>query len=144
MFERRNPMKSLFQDLTNLLVQNNIRPSYQRIKILEYLHNHQNHPTADDIFHALIPEIPTLSKSTVYNTLDLFIKNNLARLLSIEDTEARFDIITSNHGHFKCVSCGEIYNFNIDIENMTIKELDGFSIEDKNIFFKGICNKCLK
>lgn len=137
-------MKSIFQDLTTLLVQNDIRPSYQRIKIFEYLHNQQVHPTADDIYHALISEIPTLSKSTVYNTLDLFIKNNLVRLLSIEDTEARFDIITNNHGHFKCVSCGEIYNFDIDIDNITIKELDGFSIADKNIFFKGTCNKCLK
>ncbi|MDP3386009.1 MAG: transcriptional repressor [Eubacteriales bacterium] len=137
-------MKSLFQDLTSLLVQNNIRPSYQRIKILEYLHGHHIHPTADDIFNALISEIPTLSKSTVYNTLDLFISNNLARLLSIEDTEARYDIVMNNHGHFKCVSCGEIFNFDIDIENTVIKELDGFSIKDKNVYFKGICAKCLQ
>lgn len=135
-------MNTLFQDLTNLLVQNDIRPSYQRIKILEYLHNNHIHPTADDIFHALIPEIPTLSKSTVYNTLDLFINNELVKLLSIEDTEARYDILTNNHGHFKCMSCGEIYNFSIDIENLTIDELDGFMINDKNVYFKGVCPKC--
>ncbi len=135
-------MNKLFQDLTNLLVQNDIRPSYQRIKILEYLHNNHIHPTADDIFNALIPEIPTLSKSTVYNTLDLFINNNLVKLLSIEDTEARYDILTNNHGHFKCVSCGEIYNFSIDIEEITVDELDGFLINDKNVYFKGVCSKC--
>ncbi|MBV1758480.1 MAG: transcriptional repressor [Dethiosulfatibacter sp.] len=135
-------MNTLFQDLTNLLAQNDIRPSYQRIKILEYLHNNHTHPTADDIFLALIPEIPTLSKSTVYNTLDLFINNDLVKLLSIEDTEARYDILTNNHGHFKCMSCGEIYNFSIDIDSITTDELDDFLINDKNVYFKGVCPKC--
>ncbi|HAE43201.1 MAG TPA: transcriptional repressor [Clostridiales bacterium] len=135
-------MNTLFQDLTNLLAQNDIRPSYQRIKILEYLHNNHTHPTADDIFHALVPEIPTLSKSTIYNTLDLFINNNLVKLISIEDTEARYDILTNNHGHFKCMSCGEIYNFSIDIDSITIDELDDFLINDKNVYFKGVCPKC--
>lgn len=136
-------MPSLFQDLTDLLIQKDIRPSYQRIKILEYLHNNHTHPTVDDIFHALISEIPTLSKSTVYNTLDLLIKNNLVKLLNIEDTEARYDIITAAHGHFKCESCGKISNFEVDIENMVIKGLDKFKVNDKNVYFKGICPKCL-
>jgi len=46
-----------------------IRPSYQRLKILEYLANNQSHPAVAQIFHAFHVEIPTLAKATVYNTL---------------------------------------------------------------------------
>lgn len=45
-----------------------IKPSLQRIAIVEYLMENRIHPTADDIYHALCIQVPTLSKTTVYNT----------------------------------------------------------------------------
>lgn len=47
----------------------NIKPSVQRIAIMKYLMEHRTHPTVDEIYTALSPTIPTLSKTTVYNTL---------------------------------------------------------------------------
>ena len=41
----------------------------QRIAIMEYLMEHRTHPSADEIYTALSPSMPTLSKTTVYNTL---------------------------------------------------------------------------
>ena len=38
---------------------------------MEYLMAHRTHPTVDEIYLALSPSIPTLSKTTVYNTLKL-------------------------------------------------------------------------
>ena len=49
-----------------------INPSYQRKRIYEYLHQNPIHPTVNDIYWALIHDIPTLSKATVYNTMNLF------------------------------------------------------------------------
>ena len=49
-----------------------IKPSLQRIAIVEYLMENRIHPTADDIYHALCIQVPTLSKTTVYNTMRLF------------------------------------------------------------------------
>ncbi len=43
-----------------------IKPSLQRIAIVEYLMENRIHPTADDIYHALCIQVPTLSKTTVY------------------------------------------------------------------------------
>ena len=42
-----------------------IKPSLQRIAIVEYLMENRIHPTADDIYHALCIQVPTLSKTTV-------------------------------------------------------------------------------
>ena len=136
-------MKLLFKDLSAELKNRKVRPSYQRIKVLEYLNKNQCHPTVDQIFKDLQSEIPTLSKSTIYNTLNLFLKSGLIRVINIEDNETRYDIITKNHGHFKCESCGKIFNFSIDFNSLKTEELSGFKIIDKNVYFKGICPRCL-
>lgn len=136
-------MNKKIESLTKKLIENNIKPSYQRIKILEYLTTKRNHPAVDKIFNDLIKEIPTLSKATVYNTLDLFKKANLVRVVTIEDNQTRYDARVENHGHFKCESCGGIYDFPVNIDNLSIDTLEDFKITEKNIYFKGICPECL-
>ena len=132
------------ENFATTLTEKDIKPSYQRIKILEYLTSKRNHPTVDKIFNDLIKEIPTLSKATVYNTLDLFKKENLARVVTIEDNETRFDAKVLNHGHFKCESCGSIYDFEINIDSFSTDLLEHFKINEKNVYFKGICPGCLE
>lgn len=135
-------MKTTIKDLTNLLLEKNIRPSHQRIKILEYLLENKDHPTVDMIYSALHEDIPTLSKTTVYNTLNLFIEANLVKSLSIEDHEARYDIVTDEHGHFKCTNCNQIYDLSIDSSSLIEGELNKFKINEMNIYLKGLCPKC--
>lgn len=119
-----------------------IKPSFQRMKIFEFLANNPIHPTVDTIYKALVPEIPTLSKTTVYNTLNLFIDHNIAQLITIEDNETRYDADTSIHGHFKCHECDNVYDFTADCQSLISKGLDGFLIKEQHIYFKGICASC--
>ncbi len=136
-------MKQGFEDIPTKLAGSNIRPSIQRIKVLEYLIKHQCHPTVEQIYQDLLIEIPTLSKSTVYNTLKLLHDSGLIRILSMEGNESRYDSVTKNHGHFICDECGAIYNFNIDIDSLETEELTGFIVNDKSVCLKGVCPKCL-
>jgi Fe2+ or Zn2+ uptake regulation protein len=136
-------MKLTFAELSTELVKKNLRPSHHRIKILEYLLDKQGHPSVDQIFNDLHKEIPTLSKSTVYNTLNLFITARLVRMLTIEDNETRYDLIVDKHGHFKCESCDTIYDFKINIDEFIADELSDFQINDQDVYFKGICPSCL-
>ena len=55
------------ENVGEYLKKNGIKPSVQRMKIFQYLLDHHTHPTVDDIFQNLSPEMPTLSKTTVYN-----------------------------------------------------------------------------
>lgn len=132
------------KQITERLKSNKIQPSLQRIKILEYLENHPVHPTADAIYHDLKPEIPTLSRSTVYNTLDLLHHAGLIRIISIDQGEKRYDAVVADHGHFRCEICGRITNFAVEMDNIAPASLDGFLIQDKNIYFKGVCAPCLE
>ena len=131
-------------NLAKILIEKNIKPSYQRIKILEYLLNKKNHPTVDKIFSDLVKEIPTLSKATVYNTLDLFKEANLTRIVTIENNETRYDAKVSSHGHFKCESCGSIFDFEINIDSFLTDSLEHFKINGKNVYINGICPGCLQ
>jgi Fur family peroxide stress response transcriptional regulator len=125
------------------LIKRNIKPSHQRIKILEYLFSHRNHPTAEAIYSGLKAEMPTLSRSTVYNTVSAFVEEHLVQEVTIEENEVRYDADTRDHGHFKCTLCGCVYDFGIDIGAFPAKDLSGFRIDSKSVYFKGICPKCL-
>jgi len=119
-----------------------IKPSYQRVKIFEYLKNTNQHPTVDTIYTALNDEIPTLSKTTVYNTLKTFIEKGIARVITIDENEARFDIDIEIHGHFKCEVCHQIFDFSSEYDQADNEDLKGFQIKEKQILFYGICRDC--
>ncbi|MGF7140451.1 Fur family transcriptional regulator [Roseimarinus sediminis] len=121
---------------------NGIRPSLQRLKIYEYLYTSRNHPTADTIYTALAPHIPTLSKTTVYNTLKLFVLKGVAVVVNIEDHEARYDADTSVHGHMKCKGCGQLFDISLTAGDFRLNRPDGFTIDEMQIYMKGYCKVC--
>ncbi|MDK2920173.1 MAG: Fur family transcriptional regulator, peroxide stress response regulator [Candidatus Petromonas sp.] len=125
------------------LKKHGIKPSLQRIRIFEYLIKNKNHPTVDTIFRELAKEIPTLSKTTVYNTLNLFIEKNIVKVITIEENETRYDADTSLHGHFKCTECSRVYDFDLDVPKFKKEILKGFEIQERHVYFKGICKDCL-
>ena len=132
------------ESIKNYLTESNIKPSYPRIKIFEYLIVNKNHPTVDMIYSELVKEIPTLSKTTVYNTLRLFIKEKVAVVITIEEGETRYDADITNHGHFKCTNCRKIYDFRVNIMDIKIEGLEGFKVDERNFYYVGICKECLK
>lgn len=113
------------------------------MKVLEYLTKNQCHPTVDKIFTDLQKDIPTLSKTTIYNTLKILVEAGLVRVITIDDNETRYDIIVKNHGHFKCEFCGTIYNFSVDIDSLALTDLNNFKINEKNVYFRGTCPRYL-
>jgi Fur family peroxide stress response transcriptional regulator len=137
-------MQNTVECLTEILNKKGLRVSHQRIKILEYLATHPCHPTAEQVLSEVSKELPTLSKSTVYKTLNNFVEAGILREITIEDNEIRYEYNLIDHGHFKCARCGTIYDFNIDFGVFQSDELNGFLINDKNIYFKGVCKSCLE
>ena len=73
------------ENISEYLLNYQIKPSMQRLAIMEYLLANRIHPTAEDVYHALYPKIPTLSKTTVYNTLNLFVAQGALRMLVIDE-----------------------------------------------------------
>ena len=128
--------------IKSYLTKNGVRPLQKRVKIMHYLISNRNHPTVDVIYNDLVQKINSLSKTTVYNVLNLFIQEGLVIPLNIENNELRYDADTSAHGHFKCKVCGGVFNFGINKENMPDPLLYGFRIDEFQYSIKGVCSFC--
>ncbi|MBN2079666.1 MAG: transcriptional repressor [Spirochaetes bacterium] len=136
-------------DVKSILLQHGINPSFHRLKIYEYLCATKEHPTVDTIHADMAVAIPTLSKTTVYNTVKALVENGLAAAITIEDNEVRYDADMSGHGHFKCITCGALHD--VDLRHLAIgsamssgKKVQGHLIMERHIYLKGICRECQK
>ena len=114
---------------------------------MDYLMKHHTHPTVDEIFLALSPQMPTLSRTTVYNTLKLFAEQDAIQVINIEEKNARFDADTLPHAHFFCTECGTIYDIPLpegqDSSSLSNNpELKDFIIKSTQLYYKGICPSC--
>lgn len=126
----------------DILIENNIKLSIQRVEILNYLLLAKNHPSVDIIYLSLSNKIPTLSKTTIYNTLKLFVKKGIVNEIAIEGKEVRYDALPQPHGHFKCLNCNKICDFDFDIKGINIKILENIKIDTVQFYIKGLCEKC--
>ena len=123
------------------LREHGIKPSHHRLRVLEYMLENRNHPSAEVIYQALVKEIPTLSKTTVYNTVELFLEKGVVQPIMILHNELRYDADTSFHGHFLCRKCGRIVDFFYDDEDV-LPVPEGFIIEESHAYYRGVCPEC--
>lgn len=136
-------METTYDYILNRLKDKGINLSHQRLKVLEYLYNSKNHPTVEHIYTSLLEDIPTLSKTTIYNTLKILEKAGMVKGIPVKGKEICYDIYIKPHGHFLCRDCRSIFDFDIDMDSLTTKGLEDFKISDRSVYFKGICPGCL-
>lgn len=135
-------MNNAFETLSRY----SIKPSPQRMAIMTYLLEHKTHPTIEEIYKSLSPDMPTLSKTTIYNTLKLFVENGAASMLTINEKTTCYDYDTSPHAHFICKKCNKVTDLFYGVENMipSRQEIEGNRIVDMQVYYRGICKDCLK
>lgn len=117
----------------------------QRISILKYISESFSHPTVERIFSDLSESMPALSRATVYNTLEAFVKCGLVRELRVDKEKARYEgTMREDHHHFYCTECKEVYDviFGDEKKYSDVKEICGHKVNDFTAVFTGICRDC--
>lgn len=132
------------QMYAEILQNNGIRPSIQRVRIFKYLKGSKEHPTVDMIFNALQPEFPNLSKTTIYNTVELFKEKDLIQALDFGRGYLRYDADLSPHSHFECECCGAVYDLLIKPQDISKKMPEDFLVHQTFLYVFGLCAKCSK
>lgn len=126
------------------LTDKGIKPSVQRLAIMHYLLTHFTHPTVDDVYKGLCSKIPTLSRTTVYNTLRLFAEHNAAQMITIDDHRVCYDGDITAHAHFYCNKCRKVYDIFDEVSPLlTQSSIGGHMVKDVQLYYKGICSECL-
>lgn len=131
-------------DALTCLNDHGVKPSVQRLAVMDYLLQHRTHPTVEEIHQALVADIPTLSKATVYNTLRLLVDKGAVLQLTIDERQTCYDGDTSPHGHFLCRHCGRIYDIPLKRQNLIrVAELpEGFEPDTVSLYIRGRCAEC--
>lgn len=117
----------------------------QRLAILAYLEGNTSHPSAEEIFQAVVGKDRTLSFATVYNTLNTLSKAGALRELTIDPSRKRYDPNTGAHHHIICVACKKVVDvpqkISIDLPKNVAQN---FSLLGNHVEFYGICPACQK
>lgn len=124
----------------DILQQHHLRPSEQRIAVLSYLITHRTHPSVDTIYEDLHSAMPTLSRTTVYNVLHSLVQCGAIQMLTIDDKNIRYDADTTPHSHFRCNTCGALF----DLPQPPVPPITapGFHIQSTHIYYHGLCPHC--
>lgn len=129
------------------LKKSEIRITPQRYAILEYLIENHTHPTADEIYQALVSRFPNMSVATVYNNLRLFTKIGFVKEMSFGDVSSRFDFTSTQHYHAICETCGKIvdtYYPGLEDVEAAVEKLTGYKINHHRMELYGTCPDCQK
>lgn len=123
--------------IVELLKNHGLKITPQRAEILRFLQNNRIHPTAQQIYEHVLSKVGSVSFTTVYNTLHTLEEMGQIKKISINDTTTIYDIDTSDHGHFVCTICGNVY----DITYKVMVNVPGKTQRTELIVY-GICSQC--
>ena len=130
------------KDLIELLRQHGILPTAQRLAVAKFVLFTDRHPTADEILSRVQPGCPTLSKATVYNTLNLLVERGLLKIQNLREGALVFDANTGQHHHFIDNQTGKIYDIPheaVDIQSH--ESLADFEITEFQVTLRGRLKK---
>jgi Fur family ferric uptake transcriptional regulator/Fur family peroxide stress response transcriptional regulator len=119
-----------------------IKPSVIRIKVLQYLLENRVHPAVDTIYRALLKEIPTLSKTSIYNTLKALNSKGMIMEIMTPGGEIRYDGYPARHAHFMCLKCGAIKDVSLSCATCLTHGTEGLKVTEEAVYLKGYCKKC--
>ncbi len=91
-------------NITQLLRDNDITPTQQRVEIAQLILARHQHFSADELLNQL--GHCNVSKATVYNTLGLFVEKGLVRPVIIDPNKVFYDSNIHEHHHFYNVDTG--------------------------------------
>jgi Fe2+ or Zn2+ uptake regulation protein len=126
------------KDAISILRECDIQPTPQRIAVVESILNNESHPTADGVFASARLKCPTVSRATVYNTLNLLVEKGLVAMQTIREGAVVFDPKVEKHHHFIDTDTGDIYDIPWDQLEVRGKEkLKDFEISDFQVILRG-------
>ena len=123
------------------------RMTPQRHAILHVLCHSGEHLSPTDVYEQAREELPGITETTVYRTLEFLAENGLARPAHMDNGHLVYEIARHEHNHLKCRNCGD----EIEVEHALLSKLyrqlesaSGYHLTDSHVTFFGLCPDCQK
>ena len=136
-------MKTNIDKLKEKITSKGMKFTHQRLVIYRSLCDSKDHPTADMVYNQITEENPSISKGTVYKTLESFVNAGILQKFRDDMGLMRFDPVMDTHSHLYCNESSNIRDYkNPDLEqllNNFFKEnqIEGFEVEEVSLVIKG-------
>jgi Fur family transcriptional regulator, ferric uptake regulator len=121
------------------------RMTPQRHAILHVLCHSGKHLSPSQVYERALKELPDLTETTVYRTLEFLAENGLAHPAHMGNGHLGYQIAHHEHHHLVCRSCGK----ELEIEHALLKSLyqklesaSGYQLIEGHVTFFGLCPKC--
>lgn len=121
------------------------RQTVQRTIIEDEVRTLANHPTADQVYEAVRAQHPSISKATVYRTLNRLSDEGELLKVKINNGADHFDHQTFPHYHIRCTECGRVDDVMVPVLGTIEKEAEagsGYVITGHSLQFDGVCPAC--
>ena len=113
--------ENIILKIKKVLQDEGFRLTKQRKAVWDELEKSNDHYDADRIYENIKAKKISVSRATVYRTLDVLSKNKFIRKLDVGDGRIRYEAKTSkdHHDHMICLETGKIIEFfNEDLEKL--------------------------
>lgn len=115
-----------------------IQPTPQRIAVVKYILKTKAHSSAEQVLERVRRQCPTISRATVYNTLNLLVETGLSKAQILREGTVVFDSNVKRHHHFIDENTGSIYDIPWDALKVTgEKSLKGFQVREFQVILRG-------
>lgn len=100
-------------NLAERLATSGLRNTPQREVVYRSLLDQRDHPTADEVYTRVRPEMPSISLATVYNCLETLVQCDLVRQVNFERGPSRYCANLHPHAHFHDEQTGATHDIDI-------------------------------
>lgn len=124
--------------IISILHDGGIKPTPQRIAVAEYLLETKSHPSADQVLKQVLLRCPTISRATVYNTLNLMVEKGLLKAQILKEGIVIYDSNIKRHHHFIDDDTGSIYDLPWNaLKVIGEKSLKDFQVREYHLILRG-------
>ena len=133
--------------LKNFLVEKKLRPTRERLLLLDEIMKMTGHFDADQVYANLGKKSLKASRATVYHTLDLLVSCGLISKYRFGENHSRYEKAFGRprHDHMICLECGEILEFvtpKLESIQKEVCEEKKFHPQNSTLQIFGICSRC--
>lgn len=119
----------------------------QRELILDVFLKTEGHSSAEDLYHIVKEQDPSVGFTTVYRTLKLLAECGLARQERLGDGRTRYEhqYNHQHHDHLICTDCGELIEFYSEVIEKKQDEIARqykFKPTHHSLRIFGLCRAC--
>jgi Fur family ferric uptake transcriptional regulator len=137
------------QRFAEFLSHSGLKSTRQRERIVRAFFDAGRHVSAEELYHRIRTQDPSIGLVTVYRTLKLLREAGLATGRQFGDAYTRFDPSPTDrpHDHLICTRCGKIQEFaddNLHALREKVARSRGFTVIEHRLELYGFCRECAR